>query len=70
MSSRDARCRFAERCPMYPIFESRHILRIYQIQYCESRFENCERFKLASRGEMPDPQLLPDGDRLSPRERE
>ena len=55
---------------MYPIFESRHILRIYQIQYCESRFENCERFKLASRGEMPDPQLLPDGDRLSPRERE
>ena len=53
---------------MFPIFSSRHILRIYQIQYCESRFENCERFKLASCGEMPDANLLPDGDRLPSRE--
>jgi len=52
---------------MYPLFTSRHVLRIYQIQYCESRFERCERYKLASSGEMPDPELLPDGERLRDR---
>lgn len=64
MASDKPRCRFIEHCPMFPLFTSRHVLRIYQIQYCEAKFETCERFKLASAGTMPAPELLPDGDRL------
>ena len=44
---------------MYPVFQNKHVLRIYQIQYCESRFEDCERYKLASAGTMPPPEVLP-----------
>ena len=53
---------------MFPIFQNKHVLRIYQIQYCESQFENCERYKQASKGTMPEPELLPDGKVLSERE--
>ena len=53
---------------MFPIFQNRHVLRIYQIQYCESRFKDCERYKQASKGTMPPPELLPDGKNLSERE--
>jgi hypothetical protein len=53
---------------MFPIFQNQHVLRIYQIQYCESQFENCERYKLASKGTMPRPELLPDGKLLAERE--
>lgn len=49
---------------MFPLFASKQILRIYQINYCDSRYEGCERFKLASAGVTPDPRLLPDGESL------
>lgn len=55
------RCKFIDRCPVFPLFESKQILRIYQINYCESRYETCARFELASAGTVPDPRLLPDG---------
>jgi hypothetical protein len=58
-----APCRFIERCPMFPLFQSRSALRVYQEVYCRGRFETCERYQLASKGEMPAPSLLPDGGR-------
>ena len=67
-STERVHCRFVSQCPMFPIFQNKHVLRIYQIQYCESRFEECERYKLASKGTMPAPELLPDGRTLSERE--
>lgn len=50
---------------MYPHFQLKSVLRIYQSRYCERRFEECERYKLATSGTMPDPDLLPDGERLT-----
>lgn len=58
------RCRFVSRCPMFPVFTNSSVLRIYQIRYCEGRFNECKRFESASQGVMPPPTLLPDGDLL------
>ncbi|MEZ4215730.1 MAG: hypothetical protein R3E88_04565 [Myxococcota bacterium] len=63
-----ARCPFIARCPMFPLFESQHVLRIYQIQFCESKFERCMRHQKASRGVMPPANLLPDGQTLTSRD--
>lgn len=50
---------------MFPLFASRETLRIFQIHYCHSPgHRECERFKKASRGTMPEPTLLPDGTHL------
>lgn len=51
---------------MFPIFASKGVLRIYQLNYCEGRFDVCERYKLAIVGKMPDAGLLPDGGDLGP----
>jgi len=56
-----AKCRFIDRCPMFPLFRSDAVKRIYQIHYCEGSFENCQRYQSASQGVMPDSRLLPDG---------
>ena len=61
-------CRFVTRCPMFPMFRSRAVLRVYQVMYCHRSFERCARYKLASRGTMPEPTLLPDGATLTTRE--
>jgi hypothetical protein len=58
-------CRFIDRCPMFPLFAEESSLERYQSQYCRSDFEQCERFKWASIGKMPNPKLLPDGGWLS-----
>ncbi|MFT5442391.1 MAG: hypothetical protein ACI8W3_001433 [Myxococcota bacterium] len=60
-------CRFMAKCPIFPIFRCEHTLKTFQLIYCESRFEDCARFKLASTGTMPGPRLLPDGTILSDR---
>ena len=59
--SEKEKCRFIERCPMFPLFRSDAVKRIYQIHYCEGSFQSCQRFQSASQGIMPDPRLLPDG---------
>lgn len=59
-------CEFVDRCPMFPQFQSKRILRMFQMAYCESDFESCARHKLAQQSKMPPPDLLPDGTRLGP----
>ena len=54
-------CPFKTRCPMFPEFQNKSVLRVFQIFYCEGDFKNCERYKRASKGVMPPPTLLPDG---------
>lgn len=60
----DDPCKFIKRCPMFPRFASGGMLRVYQIHYCEGTFSECARYRLASQGQMPRPDLLPDGGRL------
>jgi len=59
-------CPRRENCPLYPQFKSQFILRIFQNTYCEtaSAWEDCARHLSASRGVIPSPRLLPNGDRL------
>ncbi len=51
---------------MFPMFKSDAALRVYKLTFCENaeRHTQCARFKLASAGTMPEPDLLPDGTRL------
>lgn len=49
---------------MYPRFNSQAVLAVYQALYCDGRFQRCQRYISAQSGTMPDPDLLPDGDRL------
>ncbi len=59
-------CRFISRCPMYPKFKNEFGVRMFKMTYCESsNFEQCARYKLASNGEMPPADLLPNGRTLA-----
>lgn len=51
---------------MYPVFSSKSVLAVYQTLYCTGRYQRCARYESASQGTMPEPNLLPDGDRLKP----
>ena len=54
-----------KRCPMFPIFTSQSVLKVYQALYCQGRYHGCKRYELASSGTMPPPELLPDGSKLN-----
>lgn len=48
-------------CPLYPLLTSRSLLRIWQINYCESDFNRCARYDLMSKGAQVPVLLLPNG---------
>lgn len=51
-------------CPMFTLFTARDSLRVWQIHYCDGRFEGCERLRLARAGEPVPRDLLPNGKTL------
>jgi hypothetical protein len=58
-------CRFRDRCPMYPNFRNEFGLEVFKKTYCNvSHHDRCERYKLATQGKMPEPDLLPNGRRM------
>lgn len=70
-------CPKRQKCPLFPLFESKHALEAMKTLYCESatgRWQRCARFCMAEQGTMPPPTLLPDGRHLDrvegPSERE
>ena len=67
MDANSEHCPFIKRCPMFPEFQSKSVLRVFQIFYCEGDFNGCARYKSASQGVMPPPTLLPDGTTLQDR---
>jgi hypothetical protein len=59
-------CPFISHCPMFPHFRNELGLAMFKKAYCQSkRHEICERYKKASAGTMPPPDLLPNGRRLA-----
>lgn len=59
-------CPHIERCPMFKVFQSKALLRIWVMRYCESdRYPTCERFQLAAMGTPVPRTLLPNGQRLA-----
>ncbi len=57
-------CDHVTTCPMYALFSVKESLRVWQIHYCNGRFENCERLRRARAGEGVPRDLLPNGKRL------
>ena len=64
MNEENRVCPFVENCPMYEHFSSEGMKRLFILQFCESRYYDCERFKLNRAGEEVPEKLLPDGDFL------
>lgn len=49
---------------MFPLFQLKGTLRVWQLNYCQGAFESCERFQKSCTGEAVEPNLLPNGKRL------
>lgn len=60
-----ANCPHVEGCELFPLFNQRSFLRIWQMSYCERDFEKCQRFQRAGRGEAVPLTLLPNGNELT-----
>lgn len=57
-------CPHAEGCELFPQFSLKAALKLWQIHYCEGRYESCERYKLSQQGKPVPVTLLPDGTSL------
>lgn len=57
-------CPHIATCPMFALFTVKESLRVWQIHYCDGRYDNCARLKLARAGEAVPRELLPNGKRL------
>lgn len=60
-------CEYSVDCPLYEKFSLSSTLKVWKINYCESNFETCERFKRTSRGKVVPATLLPNGKDLTDR---
>ena len=58
-------CPHVNSCPMFALFTVKDSLRVWQIHYCNGRYEECARLKLARAGENVPRDLLPNGKRLA-----
>jgi hypothetical protein len=56
-----ADCPNVPTCRLYPLFKLAGTLRVWQINYCQSGFVDCERFKRTCRSEPVPDALLPNG---------
>ncbi len=52
-------------CPLFPLFKVDSLLAVWKTYFCESSFEQCERFKRSSTGQSVPDTLLPNGNSLS-----
>jgi hypothetical protein len=57
-------CSQTTACELFPKFSIpalKGALKVWKNYYCEARWENCVRFKLAAEGKPIPPALLPNG---------
>jgi hypothetical protein len=54
-------CAHATTCPLYALFAAQEPLRVWQIHFCDGRFEECARLKRARAGQDVPRNLLPNG---------
>lgn len=57
-------CTHISTCPLYEVFRSQALLKIWKSKYCESDYANCERFKLSCDARSVPLTLLPNGKHL------
>ena len=54
-------CPNARGCPLFPLFQMKSSLSVWQTHYCDAAYDTCERYKLATSGVRVPPNLLPNG---------
>ncbi len=59
------RCPHLAACELFPRFQKRASLKVWQTFYCEGDYEGCARFKLSLRSLPVSPNLLPNGRELN-----
>ncbi len=59
------RCPHLSSCELFPRFQKRAALKVWQTFYCEGSFEGCARYKLSLQGRPVAPNLLPNGKELN-----
>jgi hypothetical protein len=64
MAEKRGNCSHMNGCELFPLFQIRSALRVWQINYCEGTYERCARYQAACRGEAVPINLLPNGKRL------
>ncbi|HTN52608.1 MAG TPA: hypothetical protein VML50_09420 [Anaeromyxobacter sp.] len=64
-ATRPAACSHVATCELFPKFQRRASLKVWQTFYCEGRFPNCARYQLSLEGRPVPPNLLPNGRELN-----
>ncbi len=59
------KCSHLFSCELFPKFQKRASLKVWQTFYCEGRFEDCVRYQLALQSRPVSPNLLPNGRELN-----
>jgi hypothetical protein len=59
------RCPHLFSCELFPRFQKRASLKVWQTFYCEGRFQDCHRYRLSLEGRPVLPNLLPNGRELN-----
>jgi hypothetical protein len=65
MTSEATKCPNMGGCSLFPVLGKSGFLRVWQINYCETDFGKCERYRLSTQGKHVAPTLLPNGRNLS-----
>jgi len=56
-----AACPNMSTCRLFPLFKISGALQVWKINYCESNYTNCARFKMTCSAELVPDELLPNG---------
>lgn len=55
------KCEHSLRCPLYEKFAFESTLAIWKVNYCESDYKKCFRYKLTAMGKTVPATMLPNG---------
>lgn len=61
----ESKCPNAEGCGLFPVLTGSGLLRVWQINYCESSFDRCERYRRMQSGAAVPATMLPNGEILA-----
>jgi hypothetical protein len=60
-----SKCPNAVGCGLFPVLAGSGLLRVWQINYCESSFDRCVRYQRMVSGAAVPPTMLPNGEILA-----
>jgi hypothetical protein len=57
-------CPNCKRCPLFPLFTNKSVMKFWVKTYCEANYSRCARYQSASKGVRPPDDMLPNGQTL------